>query len=103
MIEVKFLEAAEVKDGGGVVIQAFKAGQVKEMSNASARHWINRGIAFDVQAAARAAREAKQPEETAEPKGKGKGRGKAKKDPEAKTGDAGPTSRGSGPAKPSSA
>ena len=51
-MKVKFLEAREVLDGEGIVIQKFRAGQVVELSTASARHWINRGFAIDVQAAA---------------------------------------------------
>ncbi len=65
-MKVKFLEAREVLDGEGMVIQKFRAGQVVELSNASARHWINRGFAFDVQAAAQAAREAEKTEPTEE-------------------------------------
>ena len=65
-MKVKFLEAREVRDGEGVVIQKFRAGQVIELSTASARHWINRGAALDVQAAAQAAREAEKVESTEE-------------------------------------
>ncbi len=57
-MQVKFVDAQEVRDGEGVVIQKFKAGQVAELSTASARHWINRGLALDVQAAAQEVREA---------------------------------------------
>lgn len=57
-MQVKFVDAQEVRDGEGVVIQKFKAGQVIELSTASARHWINRGLAIDVQGAAQDAREA---------------------------------------------
>jgi len=48
-MKVKFLEAREVADGEGVVYQRFKAGQVYELSTASARHWINRSAALEVQ------------------------------------------------------
>ena len=48
-MHVKFLEAREVKDGAGVVIQKFRAGQVVELSTASARHWINRNAATAIQ------------------------------------------------------
>lgn len=58
MLKIKFVEAREVLDGDGVVIQRFKVGQVVELSNASARHWLNRGAALDVRAEAQAAREA---------------------------------------------
>ena len=58
-MQVKFVDAQEVRDGEGVVIQKFKAGQVAELSAASARHWINRGLALDVRAAAQEAREAR--------------------------------------------
>jgi len=48
-MKVKFLEDREVADGEGVVYQRFKAGQVVELSNASARHWITRNAALEVQ------------------------------------------------------
>ncbi len=50
-MQVKFVDAQEVLDGEGVVIQKFKAGQVIELSTASARHWINRGLAIDIRSA----------------------------------------------------
>ncbi len=53
MIKVKFFEAQEVEDGEGIVIESFRAGQVVELTNASARFWISRGLASDVQGAAR--------------------------------------------------
>ena len=53
MINVKFLGAQEVEDGEGIVIQRFRAGQVIELTNASARFWLSRGLALDVQDAAR--------------------------------------------------
>ncbi len=56
-MKVKFLEAREVKDGLGVVIQKFKAGQVTELSTASARHWINRNAAVEVAGIARIVKE----------------------------------------------
>ncbi len=59
MIEIKFLEAQEVKDGEGIVIEKWRAGQVVELNNASARFWLSRGLALDVRAAAREAREAR--------------------------------------------
>ena len=58
-MQVKFVDAQEVRDGEGVVIQKFKSGQVVELNAASARHWINRGLALDVRAAAQEVREAR--------------------------------------------
>ncbi len=62
MIEIKFLDAQEVEDGEGKVIERWRAGQVVELNNASARFWLSRGFALDVQAVAREAREAKEAE-----------------------------------------
>ena len=62
MIEIKFLEAQEVEDGDGKVYLKFRAGQVVKLNNASARFWLNRGLALDVQAVAREARQAKEAE-----------------------------------------
>ena len=56
-MKVKFLEAREVKDGLGVVIQKFKVGEIAELSTASARHWINRSAAIEVQAIAQVVKE----------------------------------------------
>ncbi len=58
MITIKFLEAQEVKDGEGVIIKSFRKGQVVELNNASARFWLTRSLAVDVQAEARVKREA---------------------------------------------
>ena len=49
MIEVEFLVDREVTDGAGKVIARFKAGQVYELSNASAHRWIKRHAAKLVQ------------------------------------------------------
>ncbi len=59
MYKIRFVDAQEVLDGEGIVIQKFRAGQVVELSNASAMHWLSRGLALDVRAEAQAAREAK--------------------------------------------
>ena len=66
MIEIKFLEAQEVKDGEGIVIERWRVGQVVELNNASARFWLSRGLALDVQAVAREKREAKEAEKKTE-------------------------------------
>ncbi len=52
-MNVKFLEAREVCDGEGIVYARFKAGHVYELSTASARHWINRAAAVEVQGRAK--------------------------------------------------
>ena len=49
MIKIKFLDAQEVKDGEGIVIEKWRAGQVVELNNGSARFWLSRGLALDVQ------------------------------------------------------
>ncbi len=49
MYKIRFVDAQEVKDGEGVVYQKFKAGQVVELGNASAMHWLSRGMAVEVQ------------------------------------------------------
>ncbi len=51
MYKIRFVDAQEVKDGEGVVIQKFTAGQVVELGNASAMHWLSRGMAVEVQGA----------------------------------------------------
>lgn len=112
MIKIKFLEAQEVEDGEGIVIERWRAGQVVELNNASARFWLNRGLALDVQAVAREAREAKEAEakgaeaseepvveteaDASEPEA-------VEEKPEPATAAANPTSRGSGKGKRSSA
>ena len=108
MIEVEFLEAAEVRDGDNIVIQKFRLGQVVELSNASARHWISRNIASDVQATARDTREAKQLESgEGEPKAKTPKPAKAKAPKLAKAkatdGTVNPTSPKRGRGRPRSA
>ena len=97
-MKVKFLEAREVEDGEGIVIQKFRAGQVVELSNASARHWINRGAAVDVQAAARAAKEAAEEKPEAEEPEAAEEK-VAEEKAEVTTGDVDPTSPKSGKAK----
>ncbi len=67
MIKIKFLDAQEVKDGEGIVIERWRAGQVVELNNASARFWLRRGFALDVQDVAREVREAKEAEKKTEP------------------------------------
>ncbi len=67
MIKIKFLDAQEVEDGDGKVYLKFRAGQVVELNNASARFWLSRGLALDVQAVAREAREAKEAEASEQP------------------------------------
>lgn len=52
--EIEFLEAVEVRDHNGKVEQSFKANQVVELSDASARHWLTRGLARLVGASAEA-------------------------------------------------
>ncbi len=53
MITIKFVEDKSVLDGEGNVTSKFKSGQVVELSTASARHWLNRGAALEVQARAK--------------------------------------------------
>lgn len=45
MIAVRFNQDRDVKNHLGVVIQSFRTGDVVELSEASARRWISRGIA----------------------------------------------------------
>lgn len=44
-MKIKFLVDRKVLDHNGKVVESFKAGQVKEMSEASMRHWLNRNVA----------------------------------------------------------
>jgi hypothetical protein len=53
-IRVEFTEDRRVLDHTGEVIESFKAGQVVALSEASARHWLSRNVAFEVQGRARA-------------------------------------------------
>ena len=94
MIKVKFLGGQEVEDGEGIVIERFRAGQVVELNNASARFWLSRGLALDVQGVAREARLAA--EEQAEPEKVEDGEVKAEPEAAAKVN---PTSPKSGKAK----
>ncbi len=104
MIEVKFGDAQEVRDGEGVVTQSLKAGQVVEMNNASARYWINRGMALDVRAAAQDARqEAKAAEEDAVADAPVEPEKPAEVKAEVKTGDVDPTLPKRGRGRPRSA
>ena len=48
MTKVKFTEDCSV-EAQGEIVQRFKAGEVVEMSMASARHWINRNKADEIQ------------------------------------------------------
>lgn len=50
--KIKFTEPRRVLDHTGKVIQEFSAGEVVELSEASARHWLNRNAANIVGAAA---------------------------------------------------
>ena len=43
-MKIKFLTDCQVL-AQGEVVQKFKAGHVKELSDASAMHWLNRGMA----------------------------------------------------------
>ncbi len=105
-MKIKFLEAREVLDGDRVVIQKFKAGQVVEMSNASALHWINRGAAETIGGIVVPLAGPRGPQSVSE-KGRfnDKGDGKAAKKtgveagPEKATDSADPTSRNSGKGK----
>ncbi len=45
---VRFLRDEEVKDHNGVVVQSFRAGEVVELSIASARRWLRRLAAEEV-------------------------------------------------------
>lgn len=56
--KIRFVQGREVKDHTGAVIERFKAGQVfavgdakGEMGEGSARHWLHRGIAVEVDTA----------------------------------------------------
>jgi len=60
-IQIRFIRDREVRDHDQNVIQTFKAGQVKEMGAASARHWLNRGLAVEVQGKGRRASNAPPP------------------------------------------
>jgi hypothetical protein len=51
MKKIKFIEDCEV-EAQGQVLQSFKAGQVVELSHASARRWIRRNKAVEVQGGA---------------------------------------------------
>lgn len=53
--KIRFVQDRLVKDHTGAVIDHFKTGQVKEMGAASARHWLNRGVAVEATGTARAA------------------------------------------------
>ncbi len=110
MIKIKFLDAQEVKDGEGIVIESWRAGQVVELNNGSARFWLSRGLALDVQAAARESREAKEAEkkvasvavvDVKEPEVERVEAAEEKATPS--TGKTNPTSHGSGRAKRSPA
>lgn len=48
-MKIRFIQDRVVKDHDGNVIDTFRAGQVKELAEASARHWINRGVAVEIQ------------------------------------------------------
>jgi hypothetical protein len=49
---VRFTEDKDVRDHLGRVVQSFRAGQVVELSAASARRWLRRHAAVEVQGAA---------------------------------------------------
>lgn len=101
-MKIKFLEAREVLDGDGAVTQKFRAGQVVELSNASARHWINRGVAEIVGTGVIPPAGPRGPQSESEKARFGGGGAKPAKKAakKAATADADPTSQGSGPAKP---
>ena len=44
-MRIRFNEDRDVRDHLGVVVQSFRAGEVVELSTASARHWLNRNAA----------------------------------------------------------
>lgn len=57
-MQIKFTQDCEVEGvvkGERKVVARFKAGEVKEMSSASARHWMNRNKAVLFQGAAKKA------------------------------------------------
>lgn len=88
MIAVRFNQDRDVKNHLGVVIQSFRIGDVVELSEASARRWISRGIAERVMDG-----QAPEPKAVDEPDGKSA---------RPTQGDNGP-SPGNGPGQPSSA
>lgn len=47
-MRIQFDEDREVRDHLGVVVQSFRAGEVVELSTASARRWIRRSAAREV-------------------------------------------------------
>jgi len=47
-MRIQFTEDREVRNHLGVVEQSFRAGQVVELSTASARRWLRRHAAFEV-------------------------------------------------------
>jgi hypothetical protein len=51
-MKIEFTEPRRVLDHAGKVIQKFSAGEVVELSEASARHWLNRNVAKVVGGAA---------------------------------------------------
>ncbi len=44
-MKIKFLVDRKVLDHNRKVVESFRAGQVKELSEASAHHWLNRNVA----------------------------------------------------------
>lgn len=58
-IKVRFLADREVKDHNGQVIAYHKTGQVKVFSENSARHWLSRGLAEEIEGAAQETRRGK--------------------------------------------
>lgn len=48
-IKVRFTENREVKDGAGNVIDKFQEGGTYELTEDSARHWLNRNAAVRVE------------------------------------------------------
>lgn len=44
-VKIKFLADRVVKDHKGEVEARYRAGDVREMTMSSARHWLNRGLA----------------------------------------------------------
>ncbi len=59
-MRVKFLQDRDV-EAQGEVIESFKAGEVYELSASSARRWIRRELAMEVQGAAAPKRPATKP------------------------------------------
>lgn len=58
-IKVRFLAERIVRDHDNQIIDHFKPGQVKVFSENSARHWLSRGLAEEIEGAAQETRRGK--------------------------------------------